>query len=95
MSIPVAEEKLTIKQQKKARRDAFYKLKVDLAGSVKSLTNQMDADQLEKILEAYVQMLRLAPNKDEPTTEVEVDVMRQMSLFAATTLSNVLIKRYS
>ncbi len=95
MSIPQAEEKLTIKQQKKARRDAFYKLNVDLAGSVKSLTSKLDADQMEKILEAYVQMLRLAPNEDQPTIEVEVDVMRQMSLFAATALSNALVKRYS
>ena len=95
MSIPVAEDKLTLSQKKKARRDAFFKLKVDLGKSIDSLTAQLDADQLEKILEAYVQMLRLAPNKEEPTTEVDIDVMRQMSLFAASSLSNVLVRRYS
>lgn len=92
--IPVAKDKLNIKQQRRARRDAFYKLGVDMSKSAKSYVKSVEPDRLESMLEAYAQMMATDPKKEEKTVEVEIEVMRQMSLFAICTLSRLLADRY-
>lgn len=94
MSIPEAKEKLTIKEQKKARRNAFFKLSVDLSKSVKSYTGKMDAQMMEDTLQAYVQMMGLEPKDGEDTVEVDIAVVRQMAMFAGLSLSRQLTERY-
>ena len=92
--IPVAKNKLNVRQQKKARRDAFYKLGIDMNKSAKSYVKDLDSGQLESILEAYATMMKTDPEKEEKTVEVDINIMRQMSLFAICTLSRILVERY-
>lgn len=93
-NIPEATNSLTMKQSKKARRDAFYKLNVDLNSGVKTMLKKIDAKATEDILTAYVQMMGLQPNADESTVEIDIEIARQMSMFAALALSRLLMEKY-
>ena len=93
-AIPVATEKLTIKQQRAARRDAFYRLNVDLNKSVKGLIGSLGADQMEEILTAYMTLMSKEAPEGEAVIEVDVKVMQQMALLASQSLSRQLIDRY-
>lgn len=92
--IPVATEKLTIKQQRASRRDAFFKLNVDLNGSVKSLLKALDAKQMEEILTAYMSIMSQEAPEGEATMEVDVKIMQQMALLASQSLSRQIVNRY-
>ena len=92
--IPKAKERLTIKEQRKARRDAFFNLTLDLTKSVKSYTGEMDAQMMEDTLQAYVQMMGLEPKEGEETVEIDIAIVRQMAMFAGHSLSRQLTERY-
>lgn len=93
MPIPEAETKLTIKQLRKARRDAFFKMNVDLGKSVKDMLAVVEADKLEEILTAYISIMSHEKG-EEDTIEVDVYVMQQMAFLASLSMSRILCDRY-
>jgi len=81
-----------MKQQKKARRDAFYKINVDLNLSVSSMLSKVEADKIEEILTAYISLM--SHKTEEKVIEVEVEVMQQMAMLASLSLSRIISDRY-
>ncbi len=93
-NVPEAVDRLTLSQNKKARRDAFYKLHTDLSGSVKSMLKTLDTKAMEDILTAYVQMMGLKPDNEEKTVEIDIEIARQMAMFSALSLSRLVVEKY-
>ena len=92
--IPVAENKLTVKEQNKARREAFFKLNVDLNRSVKSLIRALDAKQMEDILTAYMDLMGREAPEGENDISIDIRIVQQMALLASHSLSRQIVERY-
>lgn len=86
--------KLTPTEQKKARRDAFFALNVDLARSVKSVTKEVETEKLENTLTAYMSLFGDQEEEKPETIEVNTDILQQMALMAGMALSRIIVERH-
>jgi len=85
--------RLTKKQRNKAKANAYYRMNVDLTRDLKTAINAIDTAKLEETLNAYLSLMT-PPEDAGDTIEVQTEVLQQMSLFAAKTLTHFLIERY-
>jgi len=75
------------------KSDAYYRMNVDLTRDLKTGISTIETEKLEETLNAYLSLM--APPEDAgDTIEVQTEVLQQMSLFAAKTLTHFLIERY-
>lgn len=84
--------KLTPKQMRKAKADAYYRMNVDLTRDLKKGLQEVDVKNLEGTLNSYLALMN-PPEDAQETMEVQTEVLRQMSLFAVKTLTHILVER--
>jgi len=93
MKPPTVATKLTRAQKNKAKSDAFFKMNVDLTKNLREGMMEVETDQLEATLNAYLSLMN-PPEDSGETVEVQTEVLQQMSLFACKTLTHILTERY-
>lgn len=91
--MPTAQNKLTPKQMRKAKADAYYRMNVDLTRNLKEGMREVPIEKLEETLNAYLSLMT-PPDDAQETVEVQKEILQQMSLFAAKTLTHILTERF-
>lgn len=73
---------------------AMYDVNVQLTKSAKSFLNKVPTEKLESTLAAYLRLMNPEDVEENPTMEIDKQILEQMSLFASQSVSRLLIDRY-
>lgn len=76
---------------KKKRRDAAYKLYVDLTQTVKEVFKNSTEEQMQRSIGAYMQLMN--PPEDAKEITLTPDEIKQTALLAAQSMSRQLYER--
>jgi hypothetical protein len=82
---------MTPSQQKKAHRDAIYKLNLDMTKTVKDGLKNATDDELQSLIAGFMQLMTPAEGVEEVT--LPVDAIQQMAVFASQCISRQLLER--
>lgn len=93
--IPEAQNKKTLKEIRKAKRSAYYRLRTDLNGKIEALFPDLDEEALENMLKSYMTMMTLKPEEGDDSVEMNITIVQQMALLCAQQMVVQLVKRYS
>lgn len=90
--IPIAETKLNKKQRQKELADKYYRINVDLSRRLKELIGGMELEKLEESFLAYMVLMN-PPEDAGDQIQVDREVLQNLALLSATTLSRLLVTK--
>ena len=85
---------MTKKEMRRAIRDKYYSLNLDLTKSVKSMFREVEDESAGNVFAALMAVLA-NENPGEEAISVAPDTLQQMALLAAQSLSRHIMERYS